>query len=282
MSDDTPDVSALVADLLDEARPREHRAKSEMDELLENSATALTRLQAALDAAYAEIRNLASEVNQHDQKEGKLKFALDAAEKENERLRDEAVQRVLDAPDGETIARAVAEYGSAEAAVQEVENTKLIFERARADAAEKRAEEWKEQAYVWEIRARNDEARADAAESALADALAAKDTAEAQVAKLLEAWAEAGPLMLDERLVHEGVSAMDKAVASLPDSAAAMRAVVEAAVEKYLAEQNYVGAVNQSRKVRGSAINRVARASIEFSKAVAAYMASRTGGEEQG
>jgi hypothetical protein len=56
--------------------------------------------------------------------------------------------------------------------------------QAALDAAEKRAEEWKEQAYVWEIRARNDEARADAAERALADALAAKDTAEAQVAVL--------------------------------------------------------------------------------------------------
>jgi hypothetical protein len=229
-------------------------------------------------------------------------------ERENERLRDEAVQRVLDTPDGETIARALAEYGSAEAAVQEVENTKLIFERARAETAERALADAQRLAAAWQHRffsiggfidpwGAEDEAllpyvtELEAALAAKAQAegdahyangvanLAMKhrDTAEAQVAVLtssLEQLISACTAERNPRYTYapalDAVDAARTVLASLPDSAAKLREVVS---EAERVSREHTGPLPDKHYILDMALD-------DLSKAVSAYKASRTGEDE--
>jgi hypothetical protein len=102
-------------------------------------------------------------------------------------------------------------------------------------------------------------------DNTLADALAAKDTAEAQVAVLrafIERVSRADPEMMNVLWMQEDA---DQLLASLPDSAAKLRAVVEAA--------ETIPSSNTASDI-WSFVNRLR-------DAVVALQASRTGGEEQ-
>ena len=223
----------------------------------------------------------------------RLQAALDTAEKENERLLDEAVQRIQDAPDGETIARAVAEYGSAEAAVQEVENTKLIFERARAEAAERaladaqamadkyKADTIELNATVTELQAAKAQAEEDAhyANGVTDLALQRRDTAEAQAAVLRDTaetvcstyYATSGRCPGRPELAYDPLMALNNALASLPDSAAKLRAVGDAAEKLRKTKLALLDS-----PVDDGALKQTYDAERELFDAVAAYKASGT------